>query len=171
MLMVRFRAKLLTSRCRGELGLLEHTFVIILRIFIGSAGNVISRSYGCGSGCIRLSVCRHISNDHLLCRIIPKIVDAQTPPRVSRISAVLDVPVGGVLPALPPNLELVSTRRRISNPRFKYAVAQAALTAVEPAIAILVGKPQQASRRELYLFKHRLPHTTPCLRREDHTTH
>ncbi len=70
-----------------------------------------------------MSVLGHIGNDYLPSGDVPEIVNAQAAPRIARVAAVLDVPVGGVRLALTPNPEFVGARGRISNPRFKHEVS------------------------------------------------
>ena len=83
----------------------------------------------------------HFRYDNLLRVRMPKVVNPETPLRVTRVTTVFDMPVGSMTLSLPIQVELVVTTMCIADSVFDHFLAKAAFSAIQPSIATVVRQP------------------------------
>jgi hypothetical protein len=94
-----------------------------------------------GLGCSCASMRRHVRNNDLLGSRIPKMVDPQATLGITRIAAVLYMPVGGVLSSLPLQLELIASAGRIPDPILDGLIPKVSFATAHAPIAIVDRQP------------------------------
>ena len=89
-------------------------------------------------------------DDDLPGLLVPEIVDAQAPARITRVRAALDVPVDRVAAAVPRALEGVASAGKIEDAVVDVAdpAVQLRVPAAHPPVPVLVREPAQTLRRQ-----------------------
>src|SRR5579885_1435279 len=106
----------------------------------------------------------HLRHDNLLCRLMPKIIYPQAPLWVSRIAAVLDVPVRSLPLSLPIQIELICSAVSVANSIFDNFFTKAAFTTLHATLAASSGEPQQTASRHRDIRKFGRAYLTARLR-------
>jgi hypothetical protein len=83
----------------------------------------------------------HFRNDDLLGSRIPEIVNPQATLGITRVTAVLYVPVGGMPSSLPVQIELIASAVGVPESILYSLISKASFAAAHTPVAIVVRQP------------------------------
>ena len=81
----------------------------------------------------------------MLARTIPKIVNAEAPGRIARVTSILDMPFDIGTPSLPVDLKSIGGASIVLDSAVDPS-SEIAVATIQSSLTVFIGKPQQTTR-------------------------